>query len=339
LKNKRSLNRFIGASWAVLCVLLLLGLGWAMNVLLLPEETVPGETTLPATEPTDPPTDPTVPALSIPEITLTARHSFVYILETGQFLMLKGEEDDKIYPASLTKLFSTYVALLYMDPEEVIKVGNEVNTVSADSSVAGLRVGDKLTVKQLVEAMLLPSGNDAAVVLAVATGRKLENDPQMSYTTAKNRFVEEMNFLARTFSLTGTHFVNPDGYHNENHYTTCRDMQKIGQMALTNKTIRQAMATQKVVVDLQYDYPGGWKNTNLLIQPGSEYYNNAAIGMKTGYTRAAGYCLMSAFRMEGKTLMVGIFGCPESNDRFIDANGVYNAYMKGVAEADGCFLQ
>jgi len=339
LNNKRSLNRFIGAFWAVICVLLLLGLGLAMNVLLLPEETLPGETTLPATEPTDLPTDPTVPALSIPEITLTARHSFVYIPETGQFLMLKGEEDDKIYPASLTKLFSTYVALLHMDPAETVTVGNEVNTVSADSSIAGLRPGDRLTVKQLVEAMLLPSGNDAAVVLAVAMGRKLENNPQMSYTAAKARFVEEMNRWARTLGLTGTHFENPDGYHNENHYTTCRDVQKIGQMALTNKTIRQAMVTQKVVVDLQYDYPGGWKNTNLLIQPSSEHYNPAAIGMKTGYTRAAGYCLMSAFRLEGKTLMVGVFGCPESNDRFTDANAVYDAYRKGTAEAGGYFLQ
>ncbi len=147
MKNKRSLNRLIGAFWAVLCVLLLLGLGWAMNALLLPEETLPGKPSLPATEPTEPPADPTVPALSLPEITLTARHSFVYILETGQFLMLKGEEDEKIYPASLTKLFSTYVALLHMNPEEIVTVGSEVNTVSPDSSIAGLRRGDKLTVK------------------------------------------------------------------------------------------------------------------------------------------------------------------------------------------------
>ena len=327
MKDKKFGQQLAAFVSIVLMLSILLGIGWGMNMILLPEETVPAETTEPTEAPTDPP-EPTIPALSIPEIELTARHSFVYIPETGQFLMLKGEENDKIYPASLTKLFSTYVALMYMDPEEIVKVGNEINTVSADSSVAGLRVGDKLTVKQLVEAMLLPSGNDAAVVLAVATGRKLENNPQLSYTAAKNRFVEEMNFLAQAFQLTGTHFVNPDGYHNENHYTTCRDMQKIGQMALSNKTIRQAMATTKVVVDLQYDYPGGWKNTNLLIQPNSEYYNAAAIGMKTGYTRAAGYCLMSAFKVEEKTLMVGVFGCPEMMDRFADAQKIYDAYIK-----------
>lgn len=327
MKKKKSMHQFNGFLCVILCMGLLLCAGCIMNALLLPEETLPQETTLPTDAPTDPPTEPTIPVLSIPEVTLTARHSFVYIPETGQFLMLKGEEDNRIYPASLTKLFSTYVALLHIAPEEIVTVGNEVYSVPADSSSAGLRPGDKLTVKQLVEAMLLPSGNDAAAVLAVTVGRKLENNPQMSYAAAKVRFVEEMNHWAKTFELTGTHFENPDGYHDENHYTTCRDMQKIGQMVLTNKVIRQAMATRKVVVDLQYDYPGGWKNTNLLIQTESEYFNAAAIGMKTGYTRAAGYCLMSAFAIEGKTLIVGIFGCPEMMDRFADANAVYDAYV------------
>ena len=328
MRDKIFQQKLYGVIFVICLMAMLLCVGWVMNILLLPEETVPGETVAPTEGPTDPPPEPTIPALSIPELTLTARHSFIYIPETGQFLMLKGEEDDKIYPASLTKLFSTYVALMYMDPAEVVKVGSEVNTVSPDSSIAGLRPGDKLTVKQLVEAMLLPSGNDAALVLATATGRKLENNAKLSYTAAIKRFVKEMNRMAETFGLSGTHFENPDGYHNENHYTTCRDMQKIGQMALTNPVIREAMATQKVVVDLQYDFPGGWKNTNLLIQPTSEYYNPAAIGMKTGYTRSAGYCLMSAFKVEGKTLMVGVFGCPEMLDRFADAQKIYDAYVK-----------
>ncbi len=319
-------TRLYGIVFVLLLAGALLSLGWAMNALLLPEETLPEETIAPTEPPTEPP-EPTVPALSLPELTLTARHSFLYIPETGQFLMLRGEEDDKIYPASLTKLYTAYVALLHMAPTELVKVGSEVNTVPADSSIAGLRPGDKLTVRQLVEAMLLPSGNDAALTLATAVGRALENNAKLSYTAAIRRFVQEMNRLAEAFGLSGTHFENPDGYHSENHYTTCRDMQKIGQMVLTDPVIREVMATEKVVVDLQYDYPGGWKNTNLLIRPKSEYYNENAIGMKTGYTKTAGYCLMSAFRAEGKTLIVGVFGCPEKNDRFADAQKIYDAYV------------
>lgn len=309
---------------------LLLGTGCMFNGLLDPQEPTQ-EPTSETTEPTQEPTEEaTEPPLTMPQVAQTAKHSFIYIVETGEFLMLKGNEDDRIYPASLTKLFSTYVALLYMDAEETVKVGNEVLQVSDGSSTAHLTPGDKLTVRQLVEAMLLPSGNDAAMTLATAVGRRLAGNSQLSYKKAITRFVEEMNTVAQTVGLTGSHFENPDGYHSTNHYTTCRDMQKIGLLALSQPVIRQIMGMQKVVIDLQYDYPGGWQNTNLLIQPTSEYYNPDAIGMKTGYTRAAGACLMSAFAAEGKTVLIGIFGCPEKTDRFVDAQNIYNIYKQQI---------
>ena len=324
---------------ALLCALvftgLLLGVGYVMNTLLVGDTTEPTQppTEKPTDEPTEEPTQeptqaPTVPPLSLPEMELAAKHSFIYIVETDQFLMLKGEENDKIYPASLTKLFSTYVALLYLDAETKITVGSETYSVSKDSSIAGLTPGDVLTVRQLVQAMLLPSGNDAAMTLATAAGRVLAKNQKLPYKNAVARFVEEMNTVAQTLGLTGSHFENPDGYHNVNHYTTCRDMQKIGVLALSQPVIRQTMAIEKVVLDLQYDYPGGWQNTNLLIQPTSDYYNPAAIGMKTGYTKAAGNCLMSAFGVEDKTVIVGIFGCADKLARFADAQKIYNIYTQ-----------
>lgn len=345
MEDKNFLRRIAAFVCVLLFTGLLLGAGYVMNTLLDPNQGNTDPTQLPTEAPTEEPTEapteaptetpteepteePTVPVLSMPAITLTARHSFLYILETGQFLMLKGDEDDRIYPASLTKLFSAYVALMYMDAETRVTVGSEVYSVSKDSSKAGLTPGDVLTVRQLVQAMLLPSGNDAAMTLAAATGRKLAGNQKLSYQNAIARFVEEMNTAAQSLGFTGSHFENPDGYHNTNHFTTCWDMQKIGTLALSQPVIRQVMGTQKVVLDLQYDYPGGWKNTNELIQPKSKYYNPAAIGMKTGYTRAAGYCLMSAFTYEGKTILIGIFGCPEMTDRFTDAQNVYNTYIR-----------
>ena len=264
----------------------------------------------------------------MPQVAQTAKHSFIYIVETDEFLMLKGKENDRIYPASLTKLFSTYVALLHMDADTRVTVGGEVYSVTKDSSKAGLTPGDVLTVRQLVEAMLLPSGNDAAMTLAAATGRQLAKNSKLSYKDAISRFVKEMNATAKTLGLTGSNFKNPDGYHDAGHYTTCREMQIIGKLALSQPVIRKAMSTQKVTLDLQYDYPGGWKNTNLLIQPDSEYYNPAALGMKTGYTRAAGYCLMSAFAYEEKTVLIGVFGCPEIMGRFADAQNIFNIYTQ-----------
>jgi D-alanyl-D-alanine carboxypeptidase (penicillin-binding protein 5/6) len=137
-----------------------------------------------------------------------------------------------------------------------------------------------------------------------------------------------MNAVAQSEGLTGSHFVNPDGYHNKNHYTTARDMQKIGVLALSQPVIRQAMGTQKVAVDLKSDYTSVWENTNKLIKPDSNYYNPDALGMKTGYTNAAGYCLMSAFAAEGKTVLIGVFGCSGTDTRFADAQNIYNAYMQ-----------
>ena len=108
MKNAKIRQQLTVGISIVLLISILLGVGWGMNIILLPEETLSAETTEPTQPPTDPP-EPTVPALSVPDIELTAQHSFIYIPETGQFSMLKGQEDDKIYPASLTKLFSTYV--------------------------------------------------------------------------------------------------------------------------------------------------------------------------------------------------------------------------------------
>lgn len=336
MKDRKLQQRILNGICIFAVVCLLLGIGSMMNALLLPlnkiEEPTSGvtEPTQPPTEPpTDPPTEPPIPELTMPELSLTAKHSFIYIVETDQFLMLTGNEDDKIYPASITKLFSTYVALLYLDENTLVTVGNEVLQVPIDSSKAGLTPKDVLTVRQLVQAMLLPSGNDAAMTLAAAAGRKLAGDSKLSYTKAIARFVEEMNTVAQTLGLTGSHFMNPDGYHHRNHYTTCRDMQKIGTLVLAQPVIREVMGTQKVVVDLQYDYPGGWQNTNYLIQPKSDLYNPAAIGMKTGYTNAAGNCLMSAFVSEGKTLIVGIFGCGDKTYRFKEALKIYDAYIQG----------
>lgn len=283
------------------------------------------ETTEATTEET---TEETVPEVKLPAMTLKGKQGFLYIPETGQLIMVKGKAGTRIYPASLTKLFTAYVALGVMKTDDKVTVGNELSLVEKGSSVAGLTRGDVLTVQTLIEAMLLPSGNDAATVLAVAAGRKLAGNSELSPKSAVARFVKEMNIQAKNWGLSGTHFANPDGYHKEDHYTTCRDMVKIGELALSNSVIRRAMATPEKVVSLQNPYVSSWINTNLLLQEASEFYNPHAIGMKTGYTSFAGNCLMAAFEANGQEIILGIFGCKEADDRFVDANKIYNAYIK-----------
>ncbi|MBQ3000364.1 MAG: D-alanyl-D-alanine carboxypeptidase [Oscillospiraceae bacterium] len=333
MENKNFLRIFLGVLCALAFSGLLLAGGLGMNALLLPGETEPSATEAPTDPPTEPPTQPpteapTEPPLTMPELSLTAKHSFIYLAHAQQFLMLKGNEDDRIYPASLTKLFSAYVALMYLDPETKVTAGSEVYAVPADSSIASLSPGDVLTVRQLVQAMLLASGGDAAMTLAAATGRKLEDNPKLSYSKAVARFVEEMNAVAAELGMSGSHFENPDGYHHENHYTTCADMQKIGTLALSHPEIKSTIGlTQVETPQLQRPYPGNvWKNTNFLLQPTSPHYVPTATGMKTGYTGAAGGCLLASFAVEGEQVLVGVFGCPTKENRFEDVCKIYNVY-------------
>jgi len=336
LEDKKVLRISIAVLCGVVFVGLLLGIGLGLNALLLPEVTEPSETAAPTQPPTEPPTEPptqppteppTEPPLTMPELSLTAKHSFLYIVETEQFLMLKGDEKERIYPASLTKLFSTYVALLYLEPETKITTGDEVYAVPWDSSKAGLGPGLTLTVRELVQAMLLSSGSDASMTLAAAVGRKLENDPKLSYTKAVARFVDEMNAAAGRLGLTGSHFVNPDGYHHEDHYTTPEDMRKVGALALQQPTLREVMAMRQATPGVKLPHlDSPWLNTNFLLHPTSPYYIPTAFGMKTGHTKAAGGCLLASFCVEGETIIIGIFGCQNREDRFADAQKIYDAY-------------
>lgn len=157
----------------------------------------------------------------------------------------------------------------------------------------------------------------------------LENNPGLSYSKAVSRFVEEMNAVAHSLGLAGSHFENPDGYHHENHYTTCADMQRIGAIALTHPELKSTMGlTQAATPQLQRPYPGNvWKNTNFLLQSTSPHYIPTATGMKTGYTGAAGGCLLASFSVKGEHVIVGLFGCPTKENRFEDVHKIYNAYI------------
>ena len=256
---------------------------------------------------------------------LTARQYFVYCCETDQFPVTSGPEDERVYPASITKLFTAYIANQYLQPGREITVGGSLDLVYPGSSVAELSKGDTVAVRQLVEAMMLPSGNDAAYVLAVEVGRELKGS-SLSAGEAANAFVSEMNRQAGLLGMTGSHFANPDGIHEDDHYSTFRDLATLGCLALEDPVLMDYTGLPVHSVSLQ----GGvkeWKNTNALIHPESQYYCPYAIGLKTGQTPSAGSCLLSAFEYEGQTLIIGVFGCPEVEDRFADTLQLFNQHI------------
>ena len=291
------------------------------------------ETQAPTTEPTIPTTEPepTLPPvtwMNFPEgRELTAAQYFVYDVDAENFVTISGQLTDTIYPASVTKLFTAYVALQYIEPTTVITAGDALDLVVPGSSVAEIQLGDKISAEMLVQAMLLPSGNDAACILAVEAGRLMANDPTLSARAAADLFVEEMNRQAQTLGMTGSHFANPDGIHRDTHYTTFADLSILGKLSLENPTILKYAQVARETVTLESGTQMQWKNTNATIDPTSEYYCPYAVGLKTGSTPKAGSCLLSAFECGDRTLVVGVFGCASDGDRFMDTLHLFNEAM------------
>lgn len=312
----------------VLVLVLIVGVAVCANLpAFAPSDTPPQtqNTQSNTTETTTENTEDIVTWMTLPaDRKLTAQQAFVYDLQTGKFTYLLGKETDKVYPASITKLFTAYVALQFLKPEEVITAGSVLDLVGAGSSVAEIEKGDKVTVAMLVEGMLLPSGNDAAYLLADAAGRKIKKDDTISASSAVETFLKEMNGQARALGMSGTRFTNPDGYHSPDHYTTFADMVKLSEVVLKNDTIMQYTAVSQAEVTFQNGTEKQWKNTNLLVNPESKYYCPITTGLKTGQTPSAGSCLLSSFKDEGKQYVIGVFGCPENEDRFADTLQLLN---------------
>ena len=290
----------------------------------------PGVAAVPTEEPTEAvsPTEAPIPAEApqddAPARELTAKKYFAYDIRKGEYLQKQGEGDEKLYPASITKLLTCYTLLQHMDPATEVTVGDALNLVQEDSSVADLKEGDVLTVEQLMAAMLLPSGNDAAQVAAVAAGRSIGGS-DLPYTEAVNVFVAEMNRQAEALGMKNSHFANPDGFHHENHYTTMDDLVRLCETVLTEPAILKYTGKTDAAVTLE-ERSLEWLNTNYLLHDDGPLYLSNTIGLKTGYTEKAGNCLVSAFFMEDRILLVGVFGCPAfSEDRYLDTIAIYNS--------------
>lgn len=283
-----------------------------------PQDTsLPPETTLP--EETEAP-------FPDPDFTLLSSHAFVYDLQTDTMRFIKGDPEEKVAPASLTKLFTAYVALRYLEPDAVLTAGEEVDWIDPDSSRAFIYKDQKVSAEMCTEGMIVSSGNDAAYILAVAAGRAIHKDPNLSAHAAFSSFVGEMNVQVLNQGLTGTHFANPDGIDSPGHYTTMNDLVLISKLALENDTIRKYAALSRDDVTYASGESVTWLNTNLLLHPQSGYYCQEATGLKTGSTDDAGKCLLSTFHTAEGDLLIGVLGSPSDTDRYRDTLLLFSHY-------------
>ena len=227
----------------------------------------------------------------------------------------------KCYPASTTKLLTAIVACrLITDPDDVITVEKEIKLIGEDSSSAGLKKGMKLTFSMLMDAMMLPSGNDAAYTIAVNAARIYKHDPKLSYEEAVAVFVRLMNDAAMQIGAENSHFVNPDGWHDPDHYTTARDLAKITAYAKSVPLIAEScrkhyVECKPVRGDMLY-----WVNTNLMLNDYYGCYSPYCDGMKTGFTDEAGPCIISSATMDGHTLIAVLMDGKDGYSKYEEAN-------------------
>lgn len=213
--------------------------------------------------------------------------------DTGKIVWSKN--GDAVMPmASTTKILTALVAI-----ENAPDLSKEVKIDSAACGIEGssiyLKEGEKLTLEQLLYALLLESANDCACAIAI------------EIAGSEEKFAEMMNTTAEKIGMTGSHFTNPHGLDDEEHYTTAEDMAKLAVHALKNETFAKIVSTYKTTIPMNGD-----EGTRLLLNHNKllKYYDGA-IGVKTGFTKRSGRCLVSAAERDGVRLIAVTLSAPD----------------------------
>lgn len=333
-KSKRYIRRRrLVISLAVLFLILVvtlvtLGIRFLAGII---RSTSENSSSAPAVTTTEQPTTttttyPTIPA-DVLDNQITARCAILYDA-THDTILYSRNANEKCYPASMTKLLTAAIAVKLCSSDAEFEVGNEISLIAYDSTTAGLKKGDRLTMEMILDALLLPSGNDAAYVIATYVGRQAANNDQLSAEEAVAVFAGLMNETAVQIGALSSHFMNPDGYHHPDHYTTAADMLRIAQYAMSFPEIKRSVSQPTARHVLLSGRDITWTNTNALLIPGTEYAYSYANGIKTGTTDEAGPCLAASANKFGVDVYAIVIDASTSPDRFLDAKVLLEAAFK-----------
>ncbi len=212
--------------------------------------------------------------------------------EASGRVLFEKNPDEKLYPASTTKVMTCLLALEYGHLNDIVTIPKEASKVPKDSSLVPVTPGEKMPFIDLLYGLMMHSGNDAAVAVAVIVAGSMDN------------FVAMMNQRARDLGCENTHFANPHGYHDETHYTTARDLATITREAMKNETFREIVATKSYTMSATEKREKlKLATTNAMFVKTSPYYYQYEVGVKTGYHSKAGQCFVGAAEKDGAMLI------------------------------------
>ncbi len=269
---------------------------------------------------------------------VSAEAAILIDAQTGNVLFEKNAEK-RMYPASTTKIMTALVALDAVKNEEIslsqpLTLSDAAyKSLDPDGSSIALKVGEAMTLEGLLQGLLIASGNDAAVTIAEGISGSTE------------QFVAKMNEKAKALGLENTHFVNPHGLHDEQHYTTAHDMARLAQHAMKNDIFSGIVECAHIYLpatnmsDKRY-----FINTNNLVSRMRYpyYFYDKATGIKTGSTDQAGYCLVSSAEDDGKSVIAVVFNADDistshNESKAVLEHGLTDFTLKTLAKRDDIF--
>lgn len=226
----------------------------------------------------------------------------IVVLDKDSGVTLFARNNTQIFPlASTAKIMTALVALNHYAVTDMLTISDSI----VEGTVVGLKKGEIVSLSDLLYAMLLPSGNDAAMAIAD------------NYPGGRNAFVAKMNKQAKAWRLPTMHFVDPAGLEDEGDYATAQELARLAAIALSNKTFATIVATKRFVIK-----PSNTANTYSLTNLNKLLENNDIMGVKTGHTEKAGDVLVISKKENGHTIITVIM---KSQDRFGDTENLLAA--------------
>lgn len=249
---------------------------------------------------------------------ITAKAGMLVSLDTGEVLY-SNNIDKKMYPASLTKIMTVTLMLESekYNPDGKVAMTKEVQKLisGTGSSVSNLQIGEEITQLDLVYTVLMSSFGDCAYLAAIYYGGSVDN------------FVDMMNNKAAELGLSGTHYANPVGLHDDNNYTTVRDVYTLTKYALENQTFKTVCESPRYTIEATNMSPARTiSTTNFLQDTTTNYYYQYAHGVKTGFTDEAGRCLVSTASYGNYNYMCILMNCPNNTGSRVEFTESANLY-------------